>query len=176
MEVSKIKSSVIKKGNLPVKGKLNNNNFTNNLSVPSCNAVSFKGINIVKKSLMYLRNLSEYMKEPSEMTNAIIQMIGTGLIAPFAIMYSPSPKKKGEKVINEKEAKEKKFFQAIRQPISAFLAFDDVEPNLSNSQSKILFPSISCIPHKPSFLTGIIFILSFLGIVISIIIKRNNYY
>ena len=86
------------------------------------NAVSFKGAsNLTKHCWLYFRKLSEYMKEPSEMTNALIAMIGTGIIAPFAIMCSP--KKKCKHAQDKKVEREKKMFQALRQPVSAFLAF-----------------------------------------------------
>ena len=77
--------------------------------------------NFMKKMKFQFRKLSDYMKEPSEMTNALIAMIGTGLIAPFAIMYSP--KKKCCNKNQENVDREKKFFQALRQPVSAFLQF-----------------------------------------------------
>jgi len=90
--------------------------------------VAFKGnLNITKHFWRYFRNLSDYMKEASEMTNAVIAMIGTGIIAPFAIMCSPKKKCNQTQNVNTENAqkidKEKKFFQAIRQPVSAVLAF-----------------------------------------------------
>ena len=63
------------------------------------------------------------MKKPSEEVNTCINAIGTGLIAPFAIMCSPKKPCSNPKPTDEKKDKEKKFFQAIRQPISAVLAF-----------------------------------------------------
>ncbi len=91
------------------------NNANNN-----SNSVAFRG-NLSKQFWFKFRNLSNYMKEPSEMTNALIAMIGTGGIAPFAIMCSP--KKKSAQEQDQKADKDKKFFQALRQPVSAFLAF-----------------------------------------------------
>ena len=85
-------------------------------------AVSFKGVgNISKRFWFVLRQLSNYMKEPSEMTNALIAAIGTGAIAPFAIMCSPA--KKTDNTQDKKVEREKKAFQALRQPVSAALAF-----------------------------------------------------
>ena len=86
--------------------------------------LSFKGgaSNFTNRCWFLFRRLSNYMKNPSEMTNAAIAAIGTGAIAPFAIMCSPKPKKKGED-IDPKAAREKKKFQALRQPVSAALAF-----------------------------------------------------
>lgn len=87
----------------------------------SAKDVSFKGGNYSKRFWLMLRQLSNYMKEPSEMTNAIIAAVGTGAIAPIAIMCSP-----GKKVNTPEEQKierEKKTFQALRQPVSAALAF-----------------------------------------------------
>ena len=97
-------------------------------SVNKQNQVSFKSnSNFSKKSWLIFRQLSDYMKDKSELTSAWIAFIGTGGIAPFAIMLSPSKSKtKYKHEISEEEkenAKAKKFFQAIRQPISAFLAF-----------------------------------------------------
>ena len=86
-------------------------------------SVAFKGNGeFSKKAWLMFRKLSNYMKEPSEMTNAEIAFIGTGAIAPFAIMCSP---KKKDVVTEEdkKHDKEKKMFQALRQPVSALLAF-----------------------------------------------------
>ncbi len=91
--------------------------------------IAFKkgGSDITKRSWMLFRQLSDNMKEKSEMKSALIALVGTGGIAPFAIMMSPGKgKKKGEAAPTEEEkkaAKEKKFFQALRQPISAGLAF-----------------------------------------------------
>ena len=125
MKVSSVKNSIA--DGLRFKSKQSKNivagmvcnNLTNNTVQ---NQVSFKGnAEIAKKFFFQFRKLSEYMKNPSEMTNALIAMIGTGIIAPFAIMCSP--KKKCNQAQDEKKAREKKFFQAIRQPISAFLAF-----------------------------------------------------
>lgn len=119
MEVSSIKSSVFKNNGLRLTGKGNLSKVAQNNSSKS---VSFgANLNLTKKFWFHFTNLSDYMKEASEMTNAVIAMIGTGLIAPFAIMCSP--KKKCAHPQGEKQDKEKKFFQAIRQPISAFLAF-----------------------------------------------------
>ena len=81
------------------------NNANNN-----SNSVAFRG-NLSKQFWFKFRNLSNYMKEPSEMTNALIAMIGTGGIAPFAIMCSP--KKKSAQEQDQKADKDKKFFQAL---------------------------------------------------------------
>lgn len=100
---------------------------TGSKGITKCNAtnsIAFKsasGSNFTKKMWLQFRKLSDYMKQPSEMTNALIAMIGTGAIAPFAIMCSP--KKKCHDEQDKKVDKDKKFFQALRQPVSAFLAF-----------------------------------------------------
>ena len=82
----------------------------------SADSVSFTGgiNNLSKKGWFFLRNLSYTMKNVSEVTNAIIAAIGTGIIAPFVILVSPG---KGDK--NDKD---KKKLQALRQPLSAVLA------------------------------------------------------
>ncbi len=79
-------------------------------------SVSFTGAtgNMTKKGWFFFRNLSDKMKDVSEITNALIAAIGTGIIAPLIILVSPG---KGDK-----DDKDKKFFQAIRQPLSAGLA------------------------------------------------------
>ena len=87
-------------------------------------SVAFRGgeSTLSKRAWFMFRKLSDYMKSPSEMTNAEIAFIGTGGIAPFAIMCSPRKKD----VITEEDKKkdrEKKWFQAMRQPVSALLAF-----------------------------------------------------
>lgn len=105
------------------KAIMHNNPATQALNGLARDSVSFKGGNISasKRFWLFFRKLSDYMKEPSEMTNAQIAAIGTGGIAPFAIMCSPSKKTKTEE--DKKAAREKKFFQAVRQPVSALLAF-----------------------------------------------------
>ena len=72
---------------------------------------------------LVFKNLSNCMANISEITNSVIIAIGTGLIAPFAIMCSPKKPCSNSKPVDEKKDKEKKFFQAVRQPISAGLAF-----------------------------------------------------
>ena len=84
----------------------------------SVSAVSFKakpptGSNMSKKFWLYLRKLADEMKDITEIKNALIAAIGTGVIAPLIILVSP-----GE---GDKEDKDKKFIQAIRQPISGGL-------------------------------------------------------
>ena len=117
MEVSKVKSSVSKTGALCLKGKHNGYTHVQNSNVAFRGNVS----NVPKYMKLTFSWIAKYMKEPSEMTNAAIAMIGTGVIAPFAIMCSP--KKKCNHQQDEKADKEKKFFQALRQPVSAFLQF-----------------------------------------------------
>lgn len=92
-------------------------------SLPNGDSVSFKGKsgNFGKRFWFFFRKLSNYMKDPSEMINAVIAAIGTGAIAPFAIMCSPA--KKTDNVQDKKVEREKKRFQALRQPVSAALAF-----------------------------------------------------
>lgn len=78
--------------------------------------VSFQGIggNTAKHGWRILRQISDAMKEITEVKNAIIAAIGTGIIAPVTILISPG---KGDK-----EDKDKKFLQALRQPLSALFA------------------------------------------------------
>jgi len=81
-------------------------------------AVAFKakptpGSDISKKFWFYLRRMANGMKDITEVKNAFIAAIGTGIIAPAVILVSPG---KGDK-----DDKDKKFVQAIRQPISACL-------------------------------------------------------
>ncbi len=84
------------------------------MSVPS-NNISFKGSSgeAGKKIWFYLRRLGDQMKDITEIKNALIAAIGTGIIAPAIILVSPG---KGDK-----EDKRKKATQAIRQPLSAGL-------------------------------------------------------
>ena len=81
----------------------------------SCDNVSFTGgsTQLAQKGWFVLKKLANAMKNITEYHNAIIAAIGTGIIAPLIILVSPG---KGDK-----EDKDKKFFQAIRQPISAIL-------------------------------------------------------
>lgn len=67
-----------------------------------------------KRIKLVLRNLANAMSEITEAKNAYIAAIGTGIIAPAIILVSPG---KGDK-----EDKDKKFLQALRQPLSAGLA------------------------------------------------------
>ena len=72
-----------------------------------------KGSSIGKKCWLWLRHMSERMKDVTEKENAIIAAIGTGIIAPAIILVSPG---KGDQ-----EDKNKKKIQALRQPLSAAL-------------------------------------------------------
>lgn len=122
MNVNSIKSSVF--NSILRSGKVQGIGCTKVLGdygTQSIQTASSTSSNLMKKMKFHFRKLSDYMKEPSEMTNALIAMIGTGLIAPFAIIYSP--KKKCCNKNQENVDKEKKFFQALRQPVSAFLQF-----------------------------------------------------
>lgn len=98
-------------------------NNPSNISNDLKGAVSFKGnsSNFTKYFWYRFKKLSNYMKNDNEMTNAAIAAIGTGFIAPFAIMCSPG--KKCNKEDDKANAKSKKKFQALRQPVSAALAF-----------------------------------------------------
>ena len=84
-------------------------------------SVQFKGgSDFSKKAWHKFKKLSDFFKESDEIVSQIIQFIGTAAIAPFAILVSPS---KGEaKKLPKEQQKEKKRFQALRQPISAFIA------------------------------------------------------
>ena len=98
---------------------VNNATASNRNPIKSSGYVSFKaapsggGSNIAKKSWLWLRHMSEKMKDITEVKNALIAAIGTGIIAPAIILVSPG---KGDK-----EDKDKKFIQALRQPLSAGL-------------------------------------------------------
>ena len=76
-------------------------------------APSSKTPKIGKKCWLWLRHMSERMKDITEKENAVIAAIGTGIIAPLIIMVSPG---KGDA-----EDKKKKRIQALRQPLSAVL-------------------------------------------------------
>lgn len=123
MEVQKINSRVYAQP--PHSDSSNESNTVSSISnsINGNNSVSFKGgkPDFTKRFMRIFRELSNVMKDPSEMTNTLIATIGTGIIAPFAILCSPS--KKNENVQDKKQAKEKKKFQALRQPVSAVLAF-----------------------------------------------------
>lgn len=109
MNINKIQTKpyVSQNANHNIAGKAHATQFT-----PS-NQVSFQG-NLSKHCWLKLKNLSKSMTEITEFSNAAIAAIGTGIIAPLIILCSPG---KGDQ-----EDKDKKFFQAIRQPLSAFLA------------------------------------------------------
>ena len=122
MEVSSIKNSLRNHLHYNIKGNVNNS--VSKIYRISQNNKAGQNVSFGSKQLLFnLRKLSNYMKEPSEVINAGINMIGTGLIAPFAIMCSPKKPCSNPSPSNEKEDREKKFFQAIRQPVSAVLAF-----------------------------------------------------
>ncbi len=108
--------------------------------------VSFKGKGGNKFWLVF-RKVSEYMKEPSEMTNAIVAAVGTGAIAPIAIMCSPN--KKTRNAEDKKTEKSKKSFQALRQPVSAALQFGFQVPTtigIAKGLNKLAYEK-----HKPFF-------------------------
>ena len=115
----------LSQNNVSSSGQERPNSVSNNTTVDrrgkSNSQISF-GVgngNLSKYTKLYLRQLSHYMKEPSEMINAEIQAIGTGIIAPIAIMCSEIKKN----ALSPKEEQNKKKFQALRQPVSALLAF-----------------------------------------------------
>lgn len=89
------------------------------ISKPKCQDIAFKagftsgGGNGAKNFWLMLRRLGNEMKNITEITNAFIAAIGTGIIAPIIILVSPG---KGDK-----KDKDKKFLQALRQPLSAGL-------------------------------------------------------
>lgn len=90
---------------------------TNHYPVTSSGSVSFKGdtSKLGKHFWRYLRQLGKSMNEITEIKNALIAAIGTGVIAPAVILVSPG---KGDE-----DDKNKKKLQALRQPISALLQF-----------------------------------------------------
>ena len=123
MEVEKVRNSVYKKAEASMQSNKNNRIAAHTLPVQkndtvTISSVAFKGAS--NRLRLLFRQLSNYMKEPSEMISAEVAFIGTGGIAPFAIMCSP--KKKDENIDPQKD-REKKMFQALRQPVSAALAF-----------------------------------------------------
>ena len=84
-------------------------------------SVQFRGGSDFSKRAWYtFKQLSGFFKESDEIVSQIIQFFGTAAIAPFAILVSPT---RGEaRKLPKEEQKEKKRFQALRQPISAFIA------------------------------------------------------
>ena len=126
MKVNSVKNSIFQNAgqvaNLSEERTATGYSSTHLQSAPNNPSFRGSGSDFSKKMWLLFRKLSNYMKEPSEMTNAEIAFIGTGAIAPFAIMCSPRKKD----VITEEDKKvdrEKKKFQALRQPVSALLAF-----------------------------------------------------
>lgn len=120
MKINSVNTNGYQYQNVPLAERSANNHDISHIDKNA--SISFKGASdSTKKMWLMFRKLSDYMKQPSEMTNALIAMIGTGAIAPFAIMCSPKKKDVCEQ--DEKKEREKKFFQALRQPVSAFLAF-----------------------------------------------------
>ena len=99
--ISKQKKNIKSVNNPPTANSLNQNNISFG-KAPSENF------------WLNLKRFAVTMSDISEITTACIAAIGTGIIAPLVIMVSPG---KGDK-----EDKDKKFFQAIRQPLSAGLA------------------------------------------------------
>ena len=69
--------------------------------------------NASKKFWFMLRRLGNQMKDITEIENALIAAFGTGILATLIILVSPG---KGDKA-----DKDKKFLQALRQPLSAGL-------------------------------------------------------
>lgn len=107
--------------------------------------VSFtgKGDKLAKQAWLKLKNLSSSMNEVTEFTNAFIAAIGTGIIAPAIILCSPG---KGDK-----EDKEKKHFQALRQPLSAGLALGFQVPAtflVNGAINNLAYKNNSTLAHK----------------------------
>lgn len=100
-----------------------------------------------KRFWLIFRQLSDYMKEPSEMTNAIVAAVGTGGIAPIAIMCSPG--KKTTNAEDKKKERGKKAFQAARQPVSAALAFGFQVPTTIGIAKGL--NTLAYEQHKPFF-------------------------
>ena len=104
-------------------------------SIPIHQNVAFKAgpsggtSNMSKKFWLLLRQLGSAMKDITETKNAVIAAIGTGIIAPAIILVSPG---KGDE-----EDKNKKFIQALRQPLSAVLALGFQLPATSFINRKI---------------------------------------
>ena len=126
MQVQKLNNGVYSNQNSAASSQSEHGTTASTANYPKTSeqfdSVSFKGkADVVARAKNMFVKLSNYMKEPSEMTNALIAAIGTGAIAPFAIMCSPS--KKADTPEEKQAAREKKKFQAIRQPVSALLAF-----------------------------------------------------
>ncbi len=128
MKVEKIQNSIY---GVPFEFAENSNQEATNIKCMSNNKIdinskdilSFKAkdISLSKRGWFIFGQTSEYMKQPSEMISAIIQAIGTSIVAPIAILASPN---KGHVHNKEEEeaAKEKRVFQAFRQPFSALIA------------------------------------------------------
>ena len=128
MKVEKVQNSVC--GNShefaenPNKEAANVRDFVRNkTNTVSKDIVSFKAKdgNFSKKAWFIFGETSEYMKQPSEMVSNIIQAIGTSIVAPIAILASPN-RKKVQTPEEAEAAKEKRVFQAFRQPFSAIIA------------------------------------------------------
>ena len=126
MKVDSVKNQIFTNETLPnsvlKEGSVENSRYISNKVqdkyTPS--GVSFKAGPASERSWAIFRNLSDYMKEPSELVSAIIQAIGTSIVAPIAILGSPCRKARTPE--EKKEAKDKKVFQAFRQPFSALIA------------------------------------------------------
>ena len=108
MEVVKV-NSITNSGFAPRQHSVKNNTNVSFKANPFGNSTGGG-----KKGWYYLRRLADQMKDITEIKNAFIAAIGTGIIAPAIILVSPG---KGDK-----EDKDKKFIQALRQPLSAVLA------------------------------------------------------
>ncbi|MCM1266053.1 MAG: hypothetical protein NC200_07625 [Candidatus Gastranaerophilales bacterium] len=117
----------------------------NTFSKMPTNQISFAGSKPQLKKQMWLKlkNLSGSMNEVTEFTNAFIAAIGTGIIAPAIILCSPG---KGDK-----EDKDKKAFQAIRQPLSAGFALGFQVPAtflVNNAINNLAYKNNSQLAHK----------------------------
>ncbi len=112
-------------------GGINSNVLTN-----SNNSVQFRGGgDFSKKSWHTFKKLSNFLKESDEIVSQIIQFFGTAAIAPFAILVSPT---RGEaRKLPKEQQKEKKRFQALRQPLSALIAISLTFP-LTKMTKKIM--------------------------------------
>ena len=121
MKVDSVKSQICVSSN-PQTASLSKHGIQKNMNRGLEKEVSFKArsSNVSECFWAEFRKLSDYMKEPSELVSAIIQAIGTSIVAPIAILGSPS--RNAHTPEEKKEAREKKIFQAFRQPFSALIA------------------------------------------------------
>ena len=110
MKVDSVKNQIFTNETLPSsvlkEGSVENSRYISNKVQDKYtpNGVSFKAGPASERSWAIFRNLSDYMKEPSELVSAIIQAIGTSIVAPKLVLRKKRRKPKIRKYFRHSDS------------------------------------------------------------------------